>query len=84
MLKPGNYELSPSMTMDQMLAVMAGSGTGRNVNRISRGLWQNRKFFGSATAFCIARRRSLCLSKTAAADDSGYVARQNEGEKYDS
>ena len=27
MLKPGNYELSPSMTMDQMLAVMAGSGT---------------------------------------------------------
>ena len=23
MLKPGNYELSPSMTMDQMLAVMA-------------------------------------------------------------
>ena len=27
MLKPGNYELSPSMTMDQMLAVMAGAGT---------------------------------------------------------
>ena len=27
MLKPGNYELSPSMTMDQMLAVMAGSDT---------------------------------------------------------
>ena len=27
MIKPGNYELSPSMTMDEMLAVMAGNTT---------------------------------------------------------
>ena len=25
MLKPGNYELSPSMTMDEMMAAMAGN-----------------------------------------------------------
>ena len=25
MLKPGNYELSPSMTMDEMMATMAGN-----------------------------------------------------------
>ena len=70
MLKPGNYELSPSMTMDQMLAVMAGSGTAEKRQQNKSGAVAESKVFRFCNSFlhCDA---AATEQKTAAADDLG-------------